>query len=165
MDHFGMDTLEAAPRINWPPPNVERIHKEHRQKAFDEALEGIMKETHQPQNFQQVNDDVVKVPLDGKHAHVSVANGDKSVTLKIPTGMLEKGTPIVLRAPGVTTVKITNSDDDDLYNYVSYFLQHYYLILILKDAVAEGNIFHINIALKMMIPYFSAHSSLSKYMT
>ena len=34
----------------------------------------------------------------------------------------------------------------------------------MKDAIYEGDIFRVNISLKLMMPYFYAHSNLSKYL-
>ncbi|KAH3718367.1 hypothetical protein DPMN_061170 [Dreissena polymorpha] len=75
---------------------------------------------------------------------------EEKETIRIPVGNL------------IINVKLVKPDD--LKNYVMNFLQHYFIILNLKDAVKGGDVFRINNCLKMMIPFFYNHSPLSKYM-
>lgn len=78
--------------------------------------------------------------------------------LQLPAALFQNGQSVT-----IGSIKICKAKDDDLFCYATYFLQHYFLIMYMKDAVAEGDIFRVNIALKMMMPYFYAHSSMSKY--
>lgn len=54
---------------------------------------------------------------------------------------------------------------DDLNNYVRNFMQWYFVIIQMKDAIHEGDFARTNIILKQMIPFFYSHSVLSKYFT
>lgn len=58
----------------------------------------------------------------------------------------------------------TDEDTDDLQNYVMQFLQWYFVILTIKDAIKEGDSCRMNISLKFCIPIFFSHSVLSKYL-
>lgn len=58
----------------------------------------------------------------------------------------------------------TDEDTDGLQNYVMQFLQWYFIILTMKDAIKEGDSCRTNISLKFCIPIFFSHSVLSKYL-
>ncbi|WAR09260.1 hypothetical protein MAR_019218 [Mya arenaria] len=45
------------------------------------------------------------------------------------------------------------------------FLQRFFIIVQMKDAIREGDVKRISIVLKNMIPFFYSHSRLSKYLT
>ena len=61
-------------------------------------------------------------------------------------------------------VKSIKNDKDDLQDYVVQFLQWFFLIISMKDAIKEGDMQRNNVNLKMCIPMFYSHSNLSKYM-
>lgn len=55
------------------------------------------------------------------------------------------------------------TETDELQNYVVNFLHYFSIVLSMKDAIHEGNIYMININLKLMIPLFYTHYTGSKY--
>ena len=54
-------------------------------------------------------------------------------------------------------------NEDDLYNYLRNYLQWYFVLVQILDAIREGDMERTNISLKMMLPFFYSHSELSKY--
>ncbi|XP_046584327.1 LOW QUALITY PROTEIN: uncharacterized protein LOC124291387 [Haliotis rubra] len=106
------------------------------------------------------------VPVVNNQIQVRVgAPGNLFVLTATPT-QVEHGVSVPL--PGLTTPVLINKDvlmEDDLHNYVVNFMNWYFVILVLQDAISEGNMYLNNITLKFMIPYFYSHSALSKYMS
>ncbi|KAH3864640.1 hypothetical protein DPMN_027663 [Dreissena polymorpha] len=51
---------------------------------------------------------------------------------------------------------------DEFQNYVLNFLQHYCVLLNLKDTIREGDIFRLNNILKLATPFFFNHSPMSE---
>ena len=56
------------------------------------------------------------------------------------------------------------TQDDNLCNYVHQFLLWYFLIISMKDAIKEEDIFRNNVHLWFCVPIFFGHSCLSKYL-
>ena len=106
---------------------------------------------------------VVDVPVvDGNvQLQMKTQDMDQPVVLCIPKQTLSSGCHLATSTGSL--VKVAQAEDD-LNGYVSSFLQCYFLVLFFKDAICEGDIDRINISLKLMIPYFYAHSRLSKYL-
>ena len=101
--------------------------------------------------------------------NVNFQYGGSKVIICLNVGSVQNG--CVIKIPEVS-VPIKFERDmlplqprDDLNNYVSNFMQWFFVILQFKDAVHEGDIFRMNIILKQMIPFFYSHSVLSKYLT
>lgn len=97
---------------------------------------------------------------------MSLQTSNAVFRIKVPTAELAKHKILLVNIPGLGMVKVSllTEKSDDLENYCKNFLQWYFLFLTLSDAIAEGDMRRTNIALKMMIPYFYAHSPLSKYL-
>jgi hypothetical protein len=88
----------------------------------------------------------------------------QSITFKLPPWKVKEGCTLFLSHIGITvTVKEVLVKKDDLNSYVKNFMQWYFVIIQLKDTIHEGDIERTNIILKMMIPFFYSHSTLSKY--
>jgi hypothetical protein len=102
-------------------------------------------------------------PVIDEKACVDILVGKEQMKIWIPLKSLVVNKPVLVQFPGGSQVSITLKDDDDLYNYARQYLHWFSILAVFKDAIAEGNIFMINILLKMMIPCFYAHSALSKY--
>lgn len=81
----------------------------------------------------------------------------------IPCKTLTVNKAVLVQIAGGCKLLIRLKDEDDLYNYATQYLHWYSILAVFKDSIAEGNIFMINIVLKMMIPCFYGHSVLSKY--
>jgi len=71
---------------------------------------------------------------------------------------------IIVKACGVDIHLKSECDDKTLRNYALNFLQWYFNVIQMKDAIREGNMKRVNIVLKNMIPFFYSHSVLLKYM-
>ncbi|KAH3815948.1 hypothetical protein DPMN_144487 [Dreissena polymorpha] len=65
---------------------------------------------------------------------------------------------------GETAFEVSLVKEDEFQNYVLNFLQHYFVLLNLKDTIREGDIFRLNNILKLAMPFFFNHSSMSKYL-
>lgn len=65
---------------------------------------------------------------------------------------------------GGVKLRLNKLPGDELQNYVLNFLQWYFVIIMMKDAIREGDTNRICMLLKHMIPFFYSHSELSKYM-
>ena len=98
---------------------------------------------------------IVKVPLliNSNRYTVSASKEDikKGVTVRT------LGLDIYLKAsPEVETT-------GTLKTYAMNFLQWYFTVIQLKDAIKEGDMKRTNIVLKHIVPFFYSHSKLSKY--
>ncbi|XP_064631642.1 uncharacterized protein LOC135489937 [Lineus longissimus] len=114
----------------------------------------------------------VKVPLVGELVTIVVKDGIiqhpvslvyKNVSstwckylIKLPTAVT-----ILLHLKRSTTVP--EPEPDELNNYARQFMQWYFILLNFDDTLKEGDICRMNVLLKIMIPFFYSHSTLSKY--
>ncbi|KAH3814221.1 hypothetical protein DPMN_142715 [Dreissena polymorpha] len=114
----------------------------------------------------------IELEVEGQKVSLPVENGKVSLIfqqqtgqtrIEIPTKLLEEKETIQIPV-GNLLINVKLVKPDDLKNYVMNFMQHNFIILNLKDAVKEGDVFRINNCLKMMIPFFYNHSPLSNYM-
>lgn len=64
---------------------------------------------------------------------------------------------------GVINMTVMQFLLDDLNNYVRNFIQWYYVVFNFKDIIKEGDIYCMNVILKMMIFFFYSYSVLFKY--
>lgn len=97
-------------------------------------------------------------------ATVPLLINNKEISIRLPISQAKKGCCVVVDNVRIF-VREVNKGQDDLFNYVNNFLQWYFVILQLDDAIHEGDITRTNIILKQMIPFFYSHSVLSKYLT
>ena len=102
--------------------------------------------------------------LDKSNVNVNFDVNDYSVTLCLKGGMITN--KCFVNSPQISVpLKFEESTppQDDLQDYVLNFLQWYFIIIQLKDAIHEGDLDRTNIILKHMVPSFYSHSCWSKY--
>ncbi|XP_061179502.1 uncharacterized protein LOC133188137 [Saccostrea echinata] len=173
LEYFDMESTDDNPRKNADciPPNVTQTQKKKREAVFNEVMQNVLKEIFGTQSFQEesekrkwiyldINGDTQKVPIEEGYATFHI-QCDKQYKVQIPKSRLDQGKVIVLNMSG-NIFTLIKAKEDDLFNYMHYFLQHYLLMIFMKDAIYEGDIFRVNISLKLMMPYFYDHSNLSK---
>ncbi|XP_033729431.1 uncharacterized protein LOC117318569 [Pecten maximus] len=179
MEKFAMNTLDDTPKHDMIPSNICLQHKHHKEEVANRVMEEIVKDIFIPfedkaqtcrlkmslGNWQTE----AETPIKDDKVKVNVAVGKTAVTLDIPTATVKKG--CVVKLPGVDNPlhikeKVSHtsaSTTDGLQDYVVNFLQWYFVIIQLQDAIHEGDVVRTNVILKYMIPFFYSHSSLSKY--
>lgn len=81
--------------------------------------------------------------------------------VQVPLEVKSLVNPLLLKLPNGTSVSIKTKKDDDLFNYSKHYIHYFSILLCIKDAIRK--MFIINIAIKMVLPCFFAHSELSKY--
>ena len=80
-----------------------------------------------------------------------------------PIQQLKNGKKMKIVVSGKGVISLKKAEEDDSFCYASYFLKMYLILMCIKDAISEGDIVRVNCLLKFMIPFFYAHSPLSKY--
>ena len=109
---------------------------------------------------------VVNSKVHGDKLQFELYIGNARFIIDIGAMAARRGTQVMIPTTGgnfLVEISVV-TQDDDLYNYVHQFLQWYFLIISMKDAIKEGDIFRNNVHLKFCIPIFFGHSCLSKYM-
>ncbi|XP_033730205.1 uncharacterized protein LOC117320216 isoform X1 [Pecten maximus] len=108
----------------------------------------------------------VRAKIQEGAAIVPLCINGKDMVIKIPLTSLERPCSLqLINPPMCVHFEKVVPPQDQLNDYMSNFLQWYFVIIQFKDIVHEGDIFRLNCILKHMIPFFFSHSVLSKYMT
>ncbi|XP_033738894.1 uncharacterized protein LOC117326312 isoform X2 [Pecten maximus] len=108
----------------------------------------------------------VRAKIQEGAAIVPLCINGKDMVIKIPLTSLERPCSLqLINPPMCVQFEKVVPPQDQLNDYMSNFLQWYFVIIQFKDIVHEGDIFRLNCILKHMIPFFFSHSVLSKYMT
>lgn len=89
------------------------------------------------------------------------------IHIKVPLTKVKEGCKVSINGVELKLKSVIENQgqQDDLYNYVNNYLQWYFVIMQLQDAIHEGDITRTNVVLKTMTPFFYSHSVLSKYFT
>ncbi|XP_069125349.1 uncharacterized protein [Argopecten irradians] len=182
MKKFQMSSLDDSPKHQAIPDNIHLLHKQNKQNVANRVMEDIVNDIFIPFDSKSQEKSTCLLNMEmgtwrgqtetsviNNKVKVKVAIGDTSVVLEIPKDTVQKGCSVKLS--GIEHhLKIKeqpsqslNSTADELQDYVVNFLQWYFIIIQLQDAIHEGDVVRTNVLLKQMIPFFYSHSCLSKY--
>lgn len=177
LKHFEMDSLNDSPKHPLLRNNMGKMHTKEKERIFSILMDEVVDKL--VETFPRKNPDVpLKVKVLGEELVVtSTAEGNmlrftlsvnsQEYIINVTPEQAEAGTTVNIRTADyhipieICTVK---QPQDELLNYVLQFLQWYFIILSFKDAVKEGDTQRNNVNLKLCIPLFYSHSSMSKYM-
>ena len=109
----------------------------------------------------------VKSKYDGEMLNFRLLIRQKECLFNVHKAAAERGVVVQLQGEESSTpvhIQTVTDDKDDLLDYVLQFLQWFFLVISMKDAIKEGDIERNNVHLKVCVPFFYSHSSLSKYM-
>ena len=98
---------------------------------------------------------MLKIPLIINNARYTVA---------VSTTDIRKGVTVQVGGVALNLKSSHEDGDNTLKTYAVNFLQWYFSVIQMKDAIREGDMRRVNITLKHMVPFFYSHSVLSKYM-
>lgn len=166
LSYFSMNSLDDIPHKHIPE-NIKNCHQAKKESIFQSSFKDLATEILGKCKFEQPSKSIF---VNGAEASIPLA-ADKIVLnlnssggiVQVPLDVKSLANPLLLKLPNGTSINIKSKGDDDLLNYAKQYLHYFSILLCIKDAIREGNIFVINIALKMMLPCFFAHSELSKY--
>ena len=160
MDKMAMENIGDKPNCPGLPENIGRTHLPGRNNTFDQMMKQIVDEVYKP--FTPPEPDRY-MPI---NIHVP---GRGLMPIRINYGMLqrERAMQVGVHVDGrihMVLIRLNDDSQDDVKNYTTQLLQWYIHLLEFEDAIKEGDIVRCNICIKMMIPFFYAHSSRSKYL-
>ncbi|XP_052268325.1 uncharacterized protein LOC127869710 [Dreissena polymorpha] len=171
VEYFGMESFDSTPTRNIPEGNISRSHLPKRLQEFKKAMDGLMKLLCAPLSFDEVeSQSKVPVLVSGHRTEVLVENENLTINvihrgqlLKInePLKMVQNQSCVKIMV-GETALEGSLVKADEFQNYVLNFLQHYCVLLNLKDTIREGDIFRLNNILKLATPFFFNHSPMSE---
>ncbi|XP_033729394.1 uncharacterized protein LOC117318526 [Pecten maximus] len=182
MGKFGMKDQKDEPCHPIIPENITRVHTGRKSlvasAVIDFILDAILIECDMQDKPDPAQDIVqMKVSIGNNTTEVvsSVVQGqvyidllvnDNPSRITIPESSLNEGrTIIVANLPLVIQrIRPVKPPQDELENYATHFLQWYFVIIQMTDAIHEGDVIRTNVILKHMIPFFYSHSVLSKYL-
>ncbi|XP_063438320.1 uncharacterized protein LOC134719246 [Mytilus trossulus] len=175
MKKFDMKDLDDTPTHKLLPENIKQLHAPSKQKIFDALMEEVIADIYIPYETQAPKKVDLKLlianqayqcsaSLDNNTAVVPLSINGRQTIIQVPVPRLQEGCSINVN--GITIfIQEVKKGQDDLFNYVHNFLQWYFIILQMEDAIHEGDMVRTNVIIKTMIPFFFSHSVLSKYFT
>ncbi|CAC5402623.1 unnamed protein product [Mytilus coruscus] len=146
MKKFDMKDLDDTPTHKLLPENIKQLHAPSKQKIFDAIMEEVIADIYIPYETQAPKKMDLKLLIANQAYQCSASLDNNTAVVPLLINESEKG-------------------QDDLFNYVHNFLQWYFIILQIQDAIHEGDMVRTNVIIKTMIPFFFSHSVLSKYFT
>ncbi|XP_062576937.1 uncharacterized protein LOC134238840 [Saccostrea cucullata] len=178
---FGMKTLTEEPQHPLlSKKNMKMLHNPKKEEIFSQLLGEIVDKLMLA--FPEKPQFPLTVDILGACVNVNSTINEKGLLnfqLEINnTKYIFRLTPEQVKRGETITLSVSNNeipvtisqaepkdeDADGLQNYVMQFLQWYFIILTLKDAIKEGDSCRTNITLKFCIPIFFSHSVYSKYL-
>ncbi|XP_052089389.1 uncharacterized protein LOC127726061 isoform X1 [Mytilus californianus] len=175
MKKFDMKDLDDTPTHKLLPENVKQLHAPSKQKSFDAIMEEVIADIYIPYETQAPKKMDLKLlianqayqcsaSLNNNTAVVPLLFNGRQTIIQVPVPRLQDCCSINVN--GITIfIQEVKKGQDDLFNYVHNFLQWYFIILQMQDAIHEGDMVRTNVIIKTMIPFFFSHSVLSKYFT
>ncbi|XP_061190846.1 uncharacterized protein LOC133198962 [Saccostrea echinata] len=176
MNKFNMETMDDEPEHPLCKDNMKMMHNKHKDRIFQTIMGEVMedlvyifpKEEPLVKLNIKVNGSnfVVNGTIDGSKLQFELYIGSARFIINVGVMEAKRGTCVMIpTTTGNYLIEISLvTQEDDLYNYVHQFLQWYFLIISMKDAIKEGDIYRNNVHMKFCIPVFFGHSCLSKYM-
>ncbi|XP_052807443.1 uncharacterized protein LOC128236553 [Mya arenaria] len=184
MHHFNMATITDSPKHNSITEGLSNWTNVNKMKVFNTLMEEILTDLYIPfdvQGMEQDDSHEVEVTIqehetlqcyqytanvtDGKNVNIPLNINGCDLVVVTNLESLKKGCSLKVVNTEINVMLKMVEKNDDLLNYVKNFLQWFFIIVQMKDAVREGDVKRISIVLKNMIPFFYSHSRLSKYLT
>ncbi|XP_033730974.1 uncharacterized protein LOC117320505 [Pecten maximus] len=182
MKHFNI--TDGKPMHHALPDKIRSFINAKKREVFNNIMDEVVAEIFIPFELEEPITDEMHIQIsimtqppvvfttvarpDNGTVNVVLDVAGKKVIVSLKVDTLLHGCRVNI--PGVTApIKFVTFKppklEDDLNNYVVNFMQWYFIILQMKDALHEGDIYRINVILKQMIPFFYSHSAMSKYLT
>lgn len=173
---FGMKSITDEPQHPLLKKNMKMMHNSKKEEIFSQLLEEIIDKLMLtfPEKIPLMVDIlgtclVVNSTLNEKGLlNFQLKINNSQFLFSLTPQQVKQGVTVNVsdhRIPvSISLSEHTDEDTDDLQNYVMQFLQWYFVILTIKDAIKEGDSCRMNISLKFCIPIFFSHSVLSKYL-
>ncbi|XP_014667743.1 PREDICTED: LOW QUALITY PROTEIN: uncharacterized protein LOC106809250 [Priapulus caudatus] len=182
MDFFKMEDIDDEPHHSDIPSNIKLVHKEKKAAVASSVMDKLLDSILNQFDMQDGEDPASKkMHIQVFYRNVMITDFVSAVTMdvcfdlsinvqvftiKIAEGNLNIGcTVLPISGLPIMVRRVADKVDpvDDLSNYVLQYLQWYFIMIHLSDAIHEGDVIRTNVILKEMIPFFYSHSYLSKY--
>ncbi|XP_052216225.1 uncharacterized protein LOC127868952 [Dreissena polymorpha] len=173
LSKFNMETLEDFPKHPAIKESINMWTVEPKRKVFNKIMDEVLSDLFIPFEVEEP-DERVTITVQNQKFEVAV---EHSAMLKIPliinnarytvavsTTDIRKGVTVQVGGVALNLKSSHEDGDNTLKTYAVNFLQWYFSVIQMKDAIREGDMRRVNITLKHMVPFFYSHSVLSKYM-
>ncbi|KAK3106929.1 hypothetical protein FSP39_003265 [Pinctada imbricata] len=177
MKLFGMKNLSDEPQASENfPGNAANLHHENKEKVFRFICDQIIDASFIPplrleMLKEQANEIFVAVSINGTKTVLKVPVVNDQITLsvqacgvnmRVSSQQIKKG--VTVNLPEYSFNIKEEKPLDQLNCFAINYLNWYYVLLVFKDVIAEGNLEMTNIVLIFLIPLFYSHYKYSKYM-